>query len=295
MIKPRILLLVDKPGWAFDFVANALLKYLGAEFDLSLEYVINRPILNSRQFDLIYVFWWGETYHQKFIQNPDKVVKGITSHRWAIEKKYGFLSPKEFVDKHLSDAGTITVVSKRLEKIISPHRKVYYTPEGFDTEEFRNFNQRRGKLRIGWAGNIKDKCKGVREILRPAAFPRYKLHIAGGTLQRRQMSNFYNSIDVICVASIAEGQPAPLIEGMASGCFPVSVDVGIINELVNTGHNGLIIARNCTAFRSAFSWCRKNIDEIRSRGKYNAEIMIELRSWPGVINYWNRVFTDALK
>ena len=67
------------------------------------------------------------------------------------------------------------------------------------------------------------------------------------------MARFYNSIDVICVASTAEGDPLPLVEGMACGCFPVCVDVGIVPELVQSGVNGLIVDRTPAAFRAALS------------------------------------------
>ncbi len=293
--KPRILLLADKPGWAFDFAARAIAKHLAGAFDFRIEYVGEKPDLNRWQFDIIYVFWWGETYHQTFIDEPERVIKDVTSHRWALEEKFGPLTTAQLVEKHLADAGTVTAVSLRLQRMISPYREVLLAPEGFESQNFFSSGERQGSLKIGWAGNVKDKCKGVKDILRPAVFPRFRLRKAGGDFDHSEMLNFYRSIDVICVASTAEGQPLPLVEAMACGCFPVAVDVGIVPELVKHRENGLIVERNASAFRRAFKWCRMNLAEVRRTGETNAELVLATRTWEKTIGYWEEIFWRTLK
>lgn len=145
--------------------------------------------------------------------------------------------------------------------------------------EFRVFGRRSGKLRIGWAGNEKDVCKGINDILRPAAGSDFELRVAAGNRGHHEMPEFYNSIDVICVASTAEGQPLPLIEALACGCFPVCVDVGIVPELVRHGSDGLIVNRTPAAFKAAFQWCTVNVDRVRATGLANAEEMLRTRTW----------------
>jgi 2-polyprenyl-3-methyl-5-hydroxy-6-metoxy-1,4-benzoquinol methylase len=292
--KPRILLLADRPGWAFDIAARALSRYLGNEFDFKLSYVIDRPNLHTWPFDLLYVFFWGETYHTQFISDPRRVIKEVASHRWGLEERYGCVTPAQMINRYLADAGTVTAVSKRLQQVLAPHREVLFAPNGFEPQLFFDRGRRRGALKIGWAGNASDPCKGLNDILRPATEGDFELHMAGGDLDHAQMADFYNGIDVLCVASTAEGEPLTLLEAMACGCFPVCVDVGIVPELVTHRQNGLIVNRSVAAFRAALQWCALNLDGIREAGRQNARRMRQLRRWDQVIPHWRAAFQQAL-
>ena len=75
---------------------------------------------------------------------------------------------------------------------------------------------------------------------------------------------------MIAIASLAESQPLPLLEGMACGCFPVVTNVGIVPEMVAHGVNGLVVERSPEAFRDAFSWCERNLAAVRRAGRLNA-------------------------
>ena len=166
-------------------------------------------------------------------------------------------------------------------------------PEWIRSGEFGLRRERTGPLRIGWAGNQDDSCKGLYDILEPAAGDAYEIVIAGGDVDPAQMGEFYNSIDVLCVASTAEGEPLTLIEGMACGVFPVVVDVGIVPELVRDGENGLIVERSAAAFRAAFQWCASHLDEVRAAGRENAQSLLATRTWDAVARYWREVFERA--
>ena len=293
--KPRVLMLVDKRGWAYDTAAQAISKRLADEFEFRIEYVREQPDLNAWPFDLIYVFFWGETYHQKFVQDPSRVIKEISSHRWANEDQYGRLTSEQAAKRYLSDAGTLTATSHRLRDIFSAHCEVHWCPNGFEPAHFQAPAPRSGPLRIGWAGNENDPCKGLKDVLQPAVGRDFELVTAGGDLGAAQMGSFYNNIDVLCVASTAEGEPLTLVEGMAAGCFPVSVDVGIVPELVKHGRNGLMVNRNPSAFQSAFQWCRLNIGEVRRAGAENARTMLTARRWDDVSIHWRRALRSAYR
>ena len=292
--RPRILLLADKRAWAYDTAAQAISKRLADEFEFRIEYVREAPDLSAWPFDLIYVFFWGETYHHRFVSDPRRVIKEISSHRWALEEEYGKLSPAQAAERYLSDAATLTATSRRLQLMFSPHREVHLTPNGFEPSDFLSHPRRPGPPRLGWAGNEQDRCKGLQDILRPAAGRDFELNIAGGALGPREMGQFYNNIDVLCVASTAEGEPLTLVEAMACGCFPVSVDVGIVPELVQHGTNGLIVQRNIAAFQAAFQWCRLNADCVRDAGQRNAQALLQTRTWDQVSGCWRRALRGAL-
>lgn len=293
--KPRVLMLVDKRGWAYDTAAQAISKRLSDEFEFRIEYVRETPDLNAWKFDLLYVFFWGETYHQKFVSDPRRIIKEISSHRWANEDAYGRLTAEQAAQKFLSDAGTLTATSRRLQNTFAPYREVHWCPNGFEENTFASRSRRNGPLRIGWAGNQNDPCKGVQDILKPAAGDDFELVLAGGDLDSAAMGNFYNSVDVLCVASTAEGEPLTLVEGMAAGVFPVAVDVGIVPELVRHGQDGFVVNRSSAAFQAAFQWCRQNVDLVREAGANNARRLSTSRRWDDVAVHWRRALRAAFR
>jgi hypothetical protein len=292
--KPRILLLADRRGWAFDTAAQAIASRLSDAYEFRVEYVVEQPRIPASSFDLVHVFYWAETYHQRFVSDPRRVIKEISSHRWA-NQRFGSLTPEQTVQRHLADAGTLSATSRRLQGIFAPFREVHWCPNGFEPGHFAFRRPRSGPLRIGWAGNLNDPCKGVREILEPAAGDEFELAIAGGDLGSAEMGDFYNSIDVLAVASSAEGEPLTLIEGMACGAFPVAVDVGIIPELVRHGRNGLIVERSVEAFREAFRWCSDHLEPLRQAGRDNARMLLETRTWDLVAPQWQQLFDIAVQ
>ena len=291
--RPRILLLADNPGWAYDISARQLQKHLADNFSIEIAYVCEKPNLNRYDFDLLHVFWWGETSHLPYVKGPWQVVKEISSHRWQEEGKFGPLTPGEFCDKYLTDAGLVVATSQLLKSLIDPIRPCRLTPNGFD-ERFTPAKHRYGDLRIGWAGKASDPCKGLNDILLPAAKGVCSLQIASGNLSIPEMVDFYANLDVLCIASTYEGEPLTLLEAMAMGCFPVAVDVGIVPELVRNGENGLIVKRTPQSFRDAFLWCMAHKDQVREAGRYNSELVYKTRTWDKVKGAWRRAWTEAL-
>jgi glycosyltransferase involved in cell wall biosynthesis len=143
-------------------------------------------------------------------------------------------------------------------------------------------------------GNPEDPCKGLKDILIPATNGKFAFIHSDGKMTREEVAEFYNRIDVIAIASTFEGSPLPLIEGMVSGCFPVSTDVGIAPELIRHGENGLIVERSVEAFQEAFAWCEKNLDIVRAAGQRNAGEIPKARSWEKMIGGFEKVFDFAL-
>ncbi|MFO1497107.1 MAG: FkbM family methyltransferase [Verrucomicrobiota bacterium] len=293
--KPRILFLADRPGWAFDNNARGIADALPDDFEFRIEYVVQQPDLAAIEYDLLVVMFWGETYHERFSPDPSKVIKQISSHRWALEAQFGRLTPAQMAERYLRDAAAVIVPSQRLYREFAALKPTFLTPKGFAPERLGFRHRGGGPLQIGWVGNRNDACKGLNDILLPALGRDFELKVAGGELRGEQMQAFYQSIDVLCVASTAEGDPRPLIEGMACGCFPVAVDVGIVPELVEHGRNGFIVERKVEAFQAALQWCRCNSDYVRQAGSGNAARLPESRSWSKVAPKWSAAFRAVLQ
>ncbi|HNS70999.1 MAG TPA: glycosyltransferase [Verrucomicrobiota bacterium] len=295
--KPRILLLVDYRGWAFDNSAREIAAELRNDFSFDIAYVSEQPILKPARYDLVYVFFWGETYHKKFGFNPRRTIKEVSSHRWEDDPRFGPCKPQEMVARYLNDAATVICTSERLLHLISPwHRSVLHAPNGINPKLFRRVRQRCGSMTVGWAGNIEDPVKGIRSIVKPACEGRFELRVAPGGLSHKEMNDFYNQLDVIVVASKHEGEPLTLLEGMAAGAFPVCTDVGIVPELIRNGQNGLIVLeRSAAAFCAALKWCECHLDQVRAAGKENEVLIHEQRAWSICARRFRTVFLEALE
>lgn len=296
--QPRILLLVDYRGWAFDNSAQSIAQRLSGKFHFDIKYVNDdpRPKLKPRKYDLIHVFFWGETFHTKVGFPPRKVIKEISSHRFEDDERFGPCSPEEMADRFLGDAATLCATSKRLQQRFLPIReRCYWTPNGIETEVFHPTRERSGNLAFGWAGNAKDPVKGLEDILLPACGSQITLHIAPGDVKREQMNAFYNQLDVFLVGSRHEGEPLTLLEAMAAGCFPVCTDVGIVPEVVDHGVNGIIVSeRTPEAFREALQWCRRNTEQVRKEGLLNADRIASTKSWNSTISRFEKLYSETL-
>jgi len=295
--RPRILLMPDRRGWIFDACARAIAVHLAGEFDFTIRYVEDGVDYDARGFDLVYVFFWGETAYKHMHVDPGRLVKHIASHRWEDDPRYGPCTPRQFAWRYLRDSGAVHCTSQRLARIVDgEHRNVFVLPSGYDPAKLyrKSAVTRRGGLTVGWAGNAADSVKQIETILRPACGSDIDLRLAAGNVPRNRMNDFYNGCDVIAVTSRHEGHPMPLIEGMAAGCFPVTTDVGVAPEIIRPGENGLIVDASPEAFREAFAWCAAHIAQVRAAGIENAELARRTFAWPVLVDRYRTMFRHML-
>ena len=293
--RPRIVLLADYPHWAFNSVATSIARRLQDRFDVRVRYVTERPYLDPKKIDLLYVFYWGETYHQRFGFAPERVIREVASYRW-MEERRGFLSPEELISRHLSDGRTLTTPCRSLyEELRRSHPNVHLCPNAVEFDQFRICGERTGPLRIGWGGNPRDGTKGLHDILIPATEAHFDFVASSGKWSQSKIARFYREIDVLAIASRRESQPLPLMEAMASGCFIVTTDVGIVPEMIEVSGEGIVVVEgNAEAFSEAFSDCRANLLEIRSRGRKNAEVIRRARNWDVLADRFGSLFCEVL-
>lgn len=278
--RPRILFYCDRPGWAYHTTASQLMAHLADRYNIDLIFAQDFPEFDANDYDLIYVFWWGERRHRAHLPQGRKVVKEISSHRWQYQEEFGLSEPREMDARWMTDASHLVVTSRRLAKAFEGIGKpVGHYALGVDPNLFHPGEHHAGELVLGWAGNPSDPAKRFQEIVRPLSERNPAFRIADGSLPTREMPDFYRSLDVILIASVAEGTPLPLIEAMACGCFPVSTDAGVAPELIKHGINGLIVEPTLQAFSDAIDWCREHPETVRAAGAANAELIRNERTW----------------
>lgn len=294
MTRHRIALVPYASGWSYDSTAQALRRHLADRFEIDVFTKETLPQLRAGDYALIVDMWWHGTLHRRYGRH---VAKQVSSHRWA-QLQYGRLDAPGLVSQHLRRNATVLVPSRRLQVDLAPHvsRGVHLCPKGFDPLLFGDDAQRKaGPLRVGWAGIATAADKRL-DILRDA-WP--DLHAIGpgtprGQVPYDEMGGWYNSVDVITCASDAEGDPRPLIEGLACGCFPVTVNVGVVPELVSHGVNGIVVERTAGAFRAAIEWCASHVDQVREAGRRNAVAMRSARTWAITAQAWGDAFDAAI-
>lgn len=277
--KPHILLLIDEWNWAFHTIAESVVRHASDHFSFEILCTRDEPLIDESRFDIIHVFFETETYHRKFLQGKAKILKGVYSHYWQLQG----LTPDAFYAQSLYEADAVAVPSRKLLEALGPIPcPVYLFPEGVDTEMFDDRSNTRSQC-VGWAGS--DIPIKRLEMVRAACGDEIALRTSiGNERAHEEMPAFYGSIDIIVNASVAEGCPRPLLEGMACGAFPVLFDVGIAPELIRSGYNGLIVQeQSASALRDALLWCRQHPDILEKARPFNRELMRATRRWENVI------------
>ena len=281
--KPRLLLLADRPGWAFDVTIQACLPELRRHFRPVVRYAAARPPIAARRYDVAVVFFWGETWLRHADLPWWQVAKNLASHRYVDPGPYGPCTPRAAALRHMRDAGTLFAWSARLQRdfadTIEPGRCVRIR-HGADVGFFRPCPPRSGPFTVGWAGNRKDPVKRFAELVPPSCAGLAELEVASGELDHRDMPGFYDRIDVMLVTSRHEGKPGPLYEALTSGCFVVACDVGTVPELIRNHENGIIVAEaTVAAYRAALAWCQDNLARIRAERAAIAARFAQTNAW----------------
>ncbi len=312
----RILLVCDRPHWAYDAIAQALIRYnndpdlsFGVAFIKGGKQPIEEAIVG---YDLVFILGWqlmGELRpssvaryiplfeKRRMVERFPKldtkiVVTGIHSHHaWDERLSQPDLNvppPKSLV-RYLNRCKGVNAVSWRLFEIFKQAgvRDVQYTPNGADVELFKPEKpiRKEGPLRVGFSGNKKhDWRKGISKFIEPACnMPGIELKLAmpqdGQYVPLDQMPQFYNEIDVYLCASSSEGFSLSVLEASACGRPVISTRVGGSEDLLVDGENGFLVDRNVKAMREKLEFFLANRDKVIEMGANNHKIVEEKWSW----------------
>jgi len=307
--RPKILLVIDKPGWAFDILADDIIRYAGDRFDFSKAYKSKLPskeVIKGN--DLIYSFWWGRELQKDLFRrgaNPARLTTVISSmKRWeSSSQELGRLR------RQLREYSVVGVISKELEQRLSGvHPRLVLTRHGVDKEKFclRRPVSSEGNLVVGWAGSTKyADLKGLDSVIRPAieGLEGVELSLAvegeeegpgARSFAHEEMHEFYNSIDVYLCASSSEGGPLPVLEAAACGRAVISTKVGIVPELIEHERSGFLVERSPAAFRAAIEVLRDERSKTQEMGLCAREEVERCWDWSVKIDDYIAFFEAGL-
>jgi glycosyltransferase involved in cell wall biosynthesis len=305
---PRILLIVDRPGWAIDRKAKNLQRTLAGRFDLVLRYQheVNEADLEAA--DIVLVFYWLELMKMEALpeavlaRHSERLVMGICSH---FELEADRRDPGLAALRRLPRA--VFVHNRLLEREYAPllDVPVHYTPNGVDTSFFRPRPGPRlrapGTLRVGWAGSIQNQGPAQRrleEIIEPAvaAVPGVELSTAVREQRWRnaeEMLEFYLDLDVYVCASRNEGTPNPCLEAAACGIPVVTTPVGNMPELIRNGENGYFFDGTVQGLVEKLVLLRDSPSLAPRLGERMRESIAEW-DWSIQAQHYARMFDEAL-
>ena len=229
----RICLIIDKWGWAYDRIAQALIKFNKSEhqFEVLAAKTDAKKIKRSKA-DRFLVMGY-QCWEKVDFLPKDRTFVGVHGHhQWDGHKTTPTedVEPSSRLHEFLQSFKGVNVVSERLHRLF-PYST--YTPNGVDTDIFRRVvlpSFAENVLSVGCAYNPKhDWRKGVKEIIEPACDEDWaELVLAPRNRKLCEMPAWYNSIDIYVCASSSEGLSLSVLEALACGRLIVST---IRNEI----------------------------------------------------------------
>ena len=308
----RVLLLPDKPNWAFDKNAKDLIKYNKSNIDLELCY-FNDFEKNwekfYKEFDLLFPMYMGSFFSLLKLGVPvDKVITGIRSyHRWDKKKTippgYNSTPPRKIINK-LRKAILVNTNCKKLWYVFSQYMPVVHTKYTCDINMFYPEEKTdNSKIIIGWAGSLTNHPgkRGFHEFIKPLTdeFDEVELKVqeSGNNLitDDNKMREFYNSLDLYFAASRTESGPRPVLEAAACGVPVLSTDIGIVPELIENEVDGFIVERDYDTMKNKIKWIIENREILPSMGLKIRKKMEDEFNWEKVIFQWTDFFKYALE
>lgn len=255
----KILLIADRPGWAYDILAQSLRNHSN-KHDFDIEYIINirrdPKSYDVSGYDMIFFFLWfdGMRYGPSMTGFKfSKTCVGVHSLSWI---KRGMTSTQ--ASDICNQFAATGYISQEIGTILDLQNG-FFTPNGIDRDIFFPTPlPSLDEIRFMWVGNpsishhgdnkayssiVEPVCENLGVILRTAT--------PDAPVPREKMGEFYSDSHVLICTSKHEGGPMPVVEALASARPVISTNVGIVPEIVVHEHNGLFIDRSRSGLKEA--------------------------------------------
>lgn len=326
----KILLVVDKRNWAYDHMANFIMKELSDNYTFhkmiaynhvnnyqgkilkSLKHILNyvrsfffESYDKNVEYDLVIYLWWNipNILGRDNIQ-AKKTLKGIYTELFPPGNSIKFTGKvSEFIDTHIRPADGIIAGNQNILNFYDGYGiPVDYATGSTDISLFK-YNRSYSNtetLRICWSGNPNRNFKGFYEYVKPAfelaknSCPGLELHTRfDGPLET--LPKFYENADIMINASSGDAGPGFIIDAGACGVPSISTNIGFASEIIKDYENGLIVERTVEAIASKIIeiYNDRNLLKHMSENIYN-----DVQSNWGHSSralHWDNIFQKLLK
>lgn len=276
-IKPRILIVVDVEGWAWDNKTKQIIKHLKDDYDFSVIYRKSpHDVVAEREFDIFFTF--DCPYIGLFSNVPrEKLITGVTAHTFTKFSSFENL---------LKRAVAVHANSKMLYDAVSNfHDEVFYTPNGVDENLFKyKTRDIRRAFTAGYVGK-NTQLKGydfIRKVCEEAEvlfLPQVGNYKSSNMIPHKEMPKLYEKMDVVVIASEMDGTPNQLLEAGAVGRPAVGNSIGNVPEFIEHGVNGFLLEKDFQIYVDTLKWLKNHRKECREMGKQARETVKQNWTW----------------
>jgi len=304
----KILILVDKPNWAYHSIAKSLCKYntdKSCSFKiLAIKNGVDEIKSRYKKYDLFYVMGF-QTYKKIEFLPKNKTMVGIHScHSWDNKKTAptNIVCPDKKLVKYLNGFLRVNAVSQYLYDIFkkSGLKNLYCTPNGVDSNIFVPKNSKDRDFTVGYSGTKShDWRKGITDFIIPAAKKsKVKINLAmratGSHIALEEMPLFYNTLDAYICASSSEGFSLSVLEAASCGVPIISTRITGCTELIKNGENGLFVDRNVKDISKKID-IMKDYEFRKFMSKNIREDVVKYHCWSKKIDSWINFFNGKNK
>ena len=293
--RPRVLVMADVPGWAWDWKARAYRQYLSDAFDVVVAYRAGyyaEPIPASfSSFALVHTFEFPQVDLVP-LDYPGKLVTGLTAHVWPT---WGPERVQVWADRAAALHGNSRLLVQEIQRF---HPRVYYTPNGIDPQLFRRLRPRESPPIVACHVGKPNPRKGAhlieaacRLVGVPLALNQRRVWEA---LSRQEMVDLYQDVWVQVTCSSKDGTPGPMLESAACENALLSNPIGNMPELLEDGVNGFVHDQSIEAMAEKLAWCRDHPKDTEEMGRAARKTILSGWTWEQNVEYVRTMWREVL-
>ena len=302
-MRPRILLAIHRPDWAFANIARQLERNLSGEFRFT---IAPYETVTGGTYDAVVCFWWPTVPTLRARVPARRYVLALyDEYYWRPTSRIPPLMPPALAAADLigcGNEGFLDLLRSRFPGQVPP---TYVIEDGVDTDLFRP-KPMPAEFAVGWTGNSGataatsggDERKGYRfiaEACELAGVPLRKVDIAVEIPKsHEEMADWYGGISVYVNAADSEGAPNTIFEAAATGRPAITTRVGMAQRLVLDGGTGFFLEERSSAAIAAA------IRRAQAMGPAGLETMgrlarlsAEAHDWRYKARYWRTLLAAA--
>jgi len=331
--RPKILMVADRPDWAYDHIAQFVISELGEKYDFYMDYLLynrkerrhgirarirgkrnqlkhfrRRRILQpGEKYDLICFLAYSFLWRGNFDISGEAIIQGIFTDGFP-PQCYSLISNseiniREFADKYLGMATFVLAGSKAIYDRYRPFVKnLYYATGAIDTDLFAPIDpvEKDGaSFVVGWTGKPSRPFKGFYDFVVPAVRQAASLRPGISLKTRfrgplRTLPRFYDDVDLLVIASIADAGPFSFLEAGACGVPAISTRIGFPAEVIRHGENGMFVDRSVDSMASLILYLYDHRDLLERMRKNIRRDIEEQWGYKARSKLWDHVFEESL-